>query len=157
QIRSFASALALQGRDPKTIACLADLVEIGAFKDGLRFFLTRRGGKVTSAIVDLATCLMAIARHHVHVDVAHLNQIRSIIRRLVQSLNGGLVGGLTATNRKRLLAFDDPEKVGALLLLPGRLMSRAKKTRNPTAGARLAQTAVAIETLLMAPMRLKNL
>jgi hypothetical protein len=153
QIRCFASALALHGRDPKTIRCLGDLVEIGSFKDGLRFLLARRGGKATSAIVDLATCLKAIARHHVHVDVGHINQMGSIIRRLA----GGLTGGLTAINRKRLQAFDDPEKVQTFLMLPEKLMASAKKNRNRTAGARLAQTAAAIEILLMAPLRIKNL
>jgi integrase len=156
QVRSFASALTLQGRDPKTITSLTDLVEIGSFKDGLRFYLARRG-KVTSSIVDLAICLVAIARHHVQVDLPHLNQMRSITRRLARGLSGSVNGGLTATNRKRLLHFDDSEKVRALLSLPERLMARAKKTRNRSAAARLAQTAAAIEILLMAPMRLKNL
>jgi hypothetical protein len=153
QVRSFASALTLHGRDPKTITCLADLVDIGSFKDGLRFLLARRGGKATSAIVDLATCLKAIARHHVHVDVGHLNQMGSIIRRLAS----GLTGGLTPINRQRLQAFDDPEKVRTFLMLPEKLMASARKTRNRTAGARLAQTAAAIEILLMAPLRIKNL
>ena len=153
QVRVFASALVLQGRDPKTITCLSDLVEIDSFKDGLRFLLARRGGKATSTIVDLATCLKAIARHHVHVDVAHLNQIRSIIRRLAS----GRSSGLTVINRKRLQAFDDPENVRAFLVLPEKLMASAKNTRNRTAGAMLAQAAAAIEILLMAPLRLKNL
>jgi hypothetical protein len=41
QIRVFASALVLRGRDPATLTRLADLVAIDAFKEGLRFLLER--------------------------------------------------------------------------------------------------------------------
>ena len=156
QVRAFASALTLQSRDPKTITSLADLVDIRSFKDGLRFYITHLG-KVTSSVVDLAICLVAIARHHVQADLPHLNQMRAVTRRLARGLSRGVNGGLTATNRKRLLPFDDPAKVRTLLLLPERLMVRAKKTPNRVAAARLAQTAAAIEILLMAPIRLQNL
>ena len=65
QIRQFASALVLRGRDPSTLTSLADLVAIDAFKDGLRFLLERHGNKPTSTIADLAATMKAIARHHV--------------------------------------------------------------------------------------------
>jgi hypothetical protein len=55
-------------------------VEIGAFKDGLRFFLDREGGSSTTAIADLASSLKAIAKHHVRVGPDHLDRIGSIIR-----------------------------------------------------------------------------
>jgi hypothetical protein len=42
QIRSFASALVRMGCDPAALACLRDLIEIDAFKTGLRFFLDLR-------------------------------------------------------------------------------------------------------------------
>ena len=45
QIRTFASALALQGRDPATLTSLRDLVEIDALKAGLMFLIERSGGK----------------------------------------------------------------------------------------------------------------
>jgi hypothetical protein len=44
QVRAFASALVQMGRDPATLISLSDLVEIGAYKLGLRFFLTVRAG-----------------------------------------------------------------------------------------------------------------
>jgi hypothetical protein len=65
QIRAFASALVLKGRDPETLTSLRDLVEIETFKTGLHFFLDREDGKPTTAIADLASSLKAIARHHV--------------------------------------------------------------------------------------------
>src|ERR1700720_3372786 len=126
---------------------------IEAFKTGLRFFLDREsGGKPTTAIADLATTLKAVARHHVRVEPGHLDQIGAIIRRLAP----GRIG-LTETNRTRLRAFDDRENVAALLKLPEELMRQARRQRNLQRGAVRAQMAVAIEILLMAPVRMSNL
>lgn len=82
QIRTFASALVKQGRDPATLTSLRDLVEIETFKEGLRFMMARSGGRATTAIYDLAGALKAIARHHLHVEQPHLDQITRIMRRL---------------------------------------------------------------------------
>jgi hypothetical protein len=151
QIRAFASAVILMGRDSATLTCLADLVEMETFKTGLRFFLDGKGGP-TTAIADLASVLKAIARHHVRVTPDHLDRIGGIIRRLAP----GRVG-LTETNRTRLRPFDDRGNVGALLNLPAELMRQARQHRNPRRGAVRAQLAAAIEILLMAPLRMRNL
>jgi hypothetical protein len=103
QIRSFASALVLCGRDPATITSLRDLVEIEAFKEGLRYLIHRQDGKITSATSHLARSLKAIARHHVGVDGQHLDRLGEIIRRLERSRPG-----LTTTNRARLRQLEDP-------------------------------------------------
>jgi integrase len=152
QIRAFASALMGMGRDPATLTCLADLVEMEAFKTGLCFFLDREGGP-TTAIADLAGTLKAIARHHVRVDSHHLDRMGGIIRR---RLALGRVG-LTETNRTRLRPFDDSQSICALLELPEELMRQARRHRNLQRGAVRAQLAAAIEILLMAPVRMSNL
>ena len=151
QIRAFASALVLMGREPTTLASLSDLVEMETFKTGLRFFLDRDGGP-TTAIADFAGVLKAIARHHVRVEPDHLDRMGGVIRRLAP----GRVG-LTETNRTRLRPFDDRGNIGALLNLPAELMRQARRHRNPRRGAVLAQLAAAIEILLMAPIRMGNL
>ena len=151
QIRGFASALTRMGRDPSTLTCLADLVEIETFKTGLRFFLERDGGP-TTAIAALAGALKAIARHYVHADPADLARMAGIIRRLAPGHTG-----LTETNRTRLRPFDDHANIGLLLNLPAELMRQARRHPNPRRGAVRAQLAVAIEILLMAPIRMGNL
>ena len=88
QLRQFASALVLSGRDPATLTNLGDLVTIEAFKDGLRFLLGRRANKPSGGIADLATGLKAIARHHVRADERHLAQMSAIIRRLQRPRSG---------------------------------------------------------------------
>ena len=152
QIRSFASALVLCGRDPATIISLRDLIEIEAFKEGLKFFIERKGGKSTSAIAHLARSLKSIARHHLHLDRDHLDKLGTIIVRL----EGGR-RGLTETNRARLRQLDDLQNLAALLQLPRKLMGIAARNRRPHRGSVTAQIAVAIEILTMAPMRIRNL
>jgi integrase len=152
QVRAFASALVRMGRDPTTLTSLDDLVQIDVFKSGLRFFLDRASGAPTTAIADLAGVLKAVARHHVRVEPHHLDQMGSIIRRLAPGRRG-----LTETNRTRLRPFDDRRNILALLNLPDELMRQARRHRNLQRGAVRAQLAVAIEILLMAPVRMSNL
>jgi integrase len=152
QIRAFASALVRMGRDPATLTSLRDLIEIDTFKSGLRFFLDREGGAPTTAIADLASSLKAVARHHVRVEAGHLDRLGGIIRRLAPDR-----GGLTETNRTRLRPLDERANIVALLTLPEELMQQARRHRNVRRGAVRAQMAVAIEILLMAPIRMRNL
>jgi integrase len=152
QLRSFATAVVLAGRDPTTLTSLSDLVEIETYKAGLRYFLEREGGAPTTAIADLASVLKAVARHHVRVEPRHLEQMAGIIRRLASGR-----GSLTETNRSRLRSFDDPGNVVALLKLPSELMRQARPHQNLRRGAVRAQMAAAIEILLMAPIRMSNL
>jgi hypothetical protein len=148
QIRQFASALVMRGRDASTLTSLADLVAVDTFKDGLRYLLERRGGKSTATTVHLATSLKAIARHHVRADAHHLERMAAVISRLDAPKRG-----LNAKNRSRLRALDDPKTASALVQLPAKLMTLADRERHALRAARLAQTAVALEVLLMAPIR----
>ena len=152
QIRAFASALVLPGRDPETLTPLAKLVEIENFKEGLRFFLDKSGGKRTGFIRELGCILTAIARHHLEFDRAQLDPMAVINRRLDIDRHG-----LTEKNRARLRQFDDPDNIVGLLCLPEKLMRIAARNRNPRAGALQARIATAIGILLMAPIRIGNL
>jgi integrase len=59
--------------------------------------------------------------------------------------------------RTRLRPFDDRGNIAALLKLPEELMRQARRHPNLERGAVRAQMAVAIEILLMAPIRMSNL
>jgi hypothetical protein len=151
-IRGFATALARSGRDPATFASLADLVELEAFKKGLRYLIARSGGNATTAISDFAYALKAIARHQLHLEPPHLEEMAKIIRRLDVGSRG-----LTEKNRTRLRQLDDTQSRDALLQLPHKLIGIAAGNPRPHAGALQAQTAVAVEILWMTGMRLGNL
>ncbi len=153
QIQEMASALVRAGRDAGLIQSLADLVELDAFKTGLRYLMGRFDGKPTEAIHGLAMGMKAIATHHVKVDPHHLAEMRRICQRLNLEVNG-----LREKNRRRLEQLDDEENLAALLHLPARLIREAAKSGiRPHKAALLLQAAAAIEILLYAPMRIGNL
>jgi integrase len=152
QIRTFASALVKQGRDPATLNSLSDLVEIDAIKQGLLYLIDRSGKQKTTAIYDFASALKAVARYHLRVDQAQLDEITKIMKKLDPGKRG-----LTKTNRSRLRQLDDSTNKAALLGLPFRLINLAAHNPQSYAGALQAQAAVAIEILLMAPLRIGNL
>jgi integrase len=153
QLRTFASALVQRGRAPSTICTLADLVAPDAFKDALRFFLDRRGGKSSRGIEELASTLRLVAKHWVRVDPTALDAMRAIVRKLSVQHRG-----MTEKNRQRLRPLGDAETRHALVNLPPRLMLLAESGKlRPRRAALMAQTAVLIEILIMAPMRMRNL
>jgi hypothetical protein len=151
QIRRFASALVLSGRDPRTLISLADLITIDAFTEGLKFLLRDRANKPLGVLY-IGGAMKAIARHHVGVDQARLEAMAKIMRRVDPGHRG-----LTVKNRERLRPLDDPHNVRILLGLPAKLMDLASREHRPHKAALLAQTAVAIEILEMRPIRMRNL
>src|SRR5208282_5582402 len=67
-------------------------------------------------------------------------------------------GGLTEKNRGRLRQFNDPAHVKALVTFPQRLVAELRRKQAPTRSDALqVQTALAIELLLMIPIRIGNL
>ncbi len=64
---------------------------------------------------------------------------------------------MTDKNRRLLAALVQPDIMQILLVLPQKLMRQAEALGLTVAGARLALTAVALEILIMAPIRRENL
>ena len=153
QLRQIVSALVHQGWTRKEIISLAIVVEIDAAKEALRFFLDRSGGKTTSQIHGLAVLIKTIAKHWVKVDVDHLNALKALCKRVEPDQTG-----LTARNRDRLRQFDDNRNVALLLNYPFR-QSEEVRTRDKgrRGDAVTVQIALAVEILLMAPIRAANL
>ncbi|NQU71175.1 MAG: tyrosine-type recombinase/integrase [Rhodospirillales bacterium] len=152
-IELAASAYVARGRDIDDLGSLADLIVPNRFKEVLRFYLEKNDGVPTQFLRDLAKTLILIARYWVRVDTDHLSRLKDLKRRL-----GSGRPGLTDKNRAFLRQFDDFRNRHLLLDLPSRLF--AKAGRAPTGDVRAAVTAqisLAIEILLMAPIRMKNL
>jgi len=153
QLLTSASALVHRGRDPSCIQSLADVVEFGSFKEVLRFFTARRGNTSSTMIEHLARFLKSVARHWVNADATVLDKMAAVIKNLTVAHTG-----MTPKNRQRLSVFNDEENIYALLDLPQRLMRDARSGRySNIRSAILAQVAVAIELLLVRPLRIGNL
>ena len=153
-LRQAASALVQGGRDPATIVGLADLVTVEAMQMILRFFLARSGNRPTSQIHGLATHLKAIARHHVGVPPAALEQLGRMVRRVAPPQTG-----LALKNRLALKQLEDPLLLGRLIRLPAKVYASlpVEGMPLPPRAALRFQWALAVQILLVAPVRLGNL
>ena len=153
-IELAASALVQQGYAVEQLQTLSDLVAVDAVKTVLQRYLDRQNHEPSQFLRDLAKTLNLIARYWVQVDSEHLDQLRGFKRRL-----GSDRTGLTEKNRAILRQFDSLRNVALLLTLPQKLVDRSSRllVKNPRRAAVVAQTATAIEILLMAPMRMHNL
>jgi integrase len=153
RLRQIASALVLQGSKIEDVTSLSQVVQIDAAKQALRFYLDRAGGKTTSQIHSLAVLIKMIAKHWVGVDEDHLNGLKDLCRKLDPGNKG-----LTEKNRERLRQFDDSRNVGLLLNFPRKQVEGVRcHDKGLRQDAVTVQIALAVEILLMSPMRAENL
>jgi len=153
RLRQIASALVLRDREIGDIDSLAKIIEVDAAKTVLRFYLDRSGGKLTSQIHGLAILIKTIAKHWIRVDAAHLDALQDLCRKVDPNIMG-----MTDKNRDRLRQFNDPRNVRLLLDFPARRFEAAiANDRKRRRDAIAVQIALAVEILLMAPMRAANL
>jgi integrase len=152
-IRTAASGLVAQGRDPTTITGLADLVEPQSAEAILRYLYERdlRNGSKNAHQVALAMKL--IARDWLRLEGEFVDRLAGYVRRLRAPQRG-----MTEKNRGRLRPFDDPRNVMRLLHFPQDELRRVRTRDQGTRREALrVQIALAVELLLMAPIRRKNL
>ncbi|NQV79367.1 MAG: site-specific integrase [Alphaproteobacteria bacterium] len=110
-------------------------------------------GKARPTAHSIAQVLFAVASVYLELDAQHLDTLRAIKRQL-----GSQPGGMTAKNRATLRAFEDDRNKWLLLSLPAKLWAEAIGNEGePERRAIRAQLAIAIEILLVAPMRSINL
>ena len=163
QVHSLVSAMVQAGVDPVALHSLADVVVPTRVAQALEYVRTRCGGTWTAQAEHFATVARNIALHYLAPDlekpetvVEHAKVVArlSSMRRKVSPPRIGM----SERARERLRALDDPEKMDALLGLPAALWAEVKAMGAPDlAGARLLRGAVALEVLIMAPIRISNL
>ena len=153
-ILALASALVEAGRDPQSICSLADLVQPEAAKAALKVVWNRLGRRRTGYLHNLALLLVNLGRHWVKLPSEELEGLRKLRR----SIDPGKSGGMTDSNRRKLVQFADPANVQGLFRLPGHLMEEAvRRDRGGVREAVVAQTAVAIAIELKASLRIRTL
>jgi len=152
QLRLLATAVVRSGTAPETMTGLRVLLQPPTAAAGLQYLLERNGGKSGPQISHLATFLPTLARRLDMPDevTAKLRKIGAKLK-LTQH-------GMTERNREALRAFDDEQAVKALVMLPALLVEEVLKSgRTGYREAKMIQTALAIELLLNAPVRVQNL
>jgi integrase len=150
--RYLHAALVRSGSDPRGLAGLADLIKPAALRLALEYCLDR-AGKITVHIGKLADFARQIGKYWVKSSDEELAEIRSMTRKLILKQDG-----MTPRNRLRLQQMVDPVNLRALLEFPLREMKAAiDQDDGSRRVALMAQMAVAVEILLMAPIRRANL
>lgn len=152
QIHQVASALVATGFPIERLTSLKVLIQPSNAKAALRHLLDRRDGKTGKHLEGQARLLRTIARHWVR-D----NDAADALARMSKGLHVKSEG-MTPRNRERLRQFDLPENVDALINLPLRVFAEQRSLKAPTEHqARRAMLGLAVELLLMAPIRVGNL
>ena len=152
-IHSAVTAAVATGIDVNGLTSLASLVEIETFKKLIRQRWEQGGRKLTSYTDGVAGTLIAIAKEWVMVPPETLATLKALRRKL-----GSLPSGLTEKNKNFLRQFDDPRRLDAIIQLPDKLW---RQTRRDLATSRRPfidlQSALAIDLLLLVPLRMENL
>ena len=152
-IRYAAGALVSQGRKPSTITSLNDLVDPAAYEKILRHLYRHHGSNSRSSTHAVAVTLMILARDYLRLPAKAIGPLEDLCRKLAPQRTG-----MTQKNRDRLRPFDDERLVQRLLRYPHEQFARVRKADRGTRGEALKiQSALIIELLTMAPMRLGNL
>lgn len=153
QILRFFGELVACGMLSETITNLDAMVRPENVERGLRAMLNRKDRRTSKTIYGMAYMLKTIAKHYVRLPAADVAKLDVLCRRLrVRQF------GMTEKNRKRLRQFDDGGHAARILHLPAELLAEARREKlSPKRCAMLAETALAIELLLMTALRIKNL
>ena len=153
QVRQLISALVRRGHDISEFEALRDLVDPTVAKEALRFFHERNGKTTSSQIAGLVAVVFIIAKYWCKLDGEPLEQLALLKRKLAYR-----VKGMTSKNRDRLRQFTDRRNIEALIHFPQTVYD-AVSGRNGISIANCLdmQVAVAVEMLLMMPVRRANL
>ena len=154
QIHLLASAAVKAGYPIARMGLLENLVSKEAARKALNAYRAKvPAGQATVYIRDLAKCLLSIAKHWVHSPESYLEKLRSVVCQLTPA-----TAGLTEKNRRTLRQFESGRNRDSLLGLPECLARQARSGKLSTRRSAVRfQMALAIEVLLMAPMRISNL
>ena len=152
-LRQLIAGLVHKGRPLGSIDSLAVLVEPQAAEVALRFHIDRNGGKTSTMISRLAHVLVLVAETAAHSEAADIERLKRFRRQLSDRSYG-----MRARPKNALRPFTDTANIEKILILPQRIHDRLRRKQWLTlADARLMQVALALELLLMRPIRCKNL
>jgi len=157
--RRYISALHYQGLELSDISSLDEIVTQEMFQLAMRWFWDRNGGQTSRHVGEIAWSIRCYATKYLKADEETIAFYARAMKRLrVHN------PGLSDKNNRAMAQFDDPKTIEAFVSLPSKLWTKAERsnktasTNRRTKEAQLCvQTAIAIEILIFAPMRISNL
>ena len=155
-LRQAAAAIIATGIPLHELHGLRDLV-CPAERPGivLDHFFARAGERIGGQLANIAETLRQLGKHYVRLPEAECQHLRELARGAAPPSQQGMTGKV----RQRLQILRQPENAAMLLALPELLIERARNepSLSPREKARLVRTAILIEMLIFAPLRVKNL
>jgi integrase len=131
---------------------LNDLFVGNAYRKILRRIKKMNGGQRNGHAANLAHNMLIIAKHHIKAPQEVIDAIRNAKNRLRPSKTG-----MTAKNKVRLRALIQDKNLPRLLKLPSDFIHTLDISCPTLSDAVKVQSALAIQIVLLAPMRAKNL
>ena len=154
-LRLAASTLAEAWGDVIKVSSLRVLVVPDNVKTILNAYRVRAGNRNTAFVSNMAVTLLSVARHWLKLE-PESEQMRAL--KGITSKVSKLPSGLTVKNQHVLRQLQDPAVQARLLKVPSILADQARNARLSLARrVQRFQIALAIELLLVAPIRLQNL
>lgn len=152
-IVSAVSAAVAAGIPLENFTSLASLLDRETFRSVLRHRWRQDGCVLTAYTNDLANTQIALAAEWVKTPPEEIEALKALRSKL-----GKRRSGLTEKNKSMLRTFDDPRLTTALIQLPDRLWTAARRRLATSRRAFIdLQTALAIDLLIHVPLRLQNL
>lgn len=149
----IAGALRRKGLDISDLRSLADLFQPENVAAAVEFLRERTGQDQSSMLHHIATQAIAIARHHAGFSEREIGRLKNLQRKVLLKKDG-----LTSKNKERLAQFQSEANQHRLLCLPIKTFHRLGRHEEVQQRDALdAQCALAIEILLFAPIRRRNL
>jgi len=152
QLLWLTAAMVKSGIPIESLTSLELLLAPGTVKRGLHHLLDRRGGATFPALASLTQFLPALARR-----IGLAAEVIRELERFKQALKIEQIG-MAERHKETLRKFNDPAAVRALVGFPDRIRSVATALHHQGPRvAKLVQTALAVDLLLYAPVRIGNL
>ena len=153
ELRIHASALIHMGIAVETLTSLSICLSLENYKLGLRWLHNHYGGKPNRTIHNTAANLKSIAKHWLKADNTTLESMKRIVRNLAP-----VEQAASDKNRERLRPFQSEDVVRKLVDLPRSIRRKVETSKSANARKKgLSTAALAIEILLIAPLRMANL
>jgi len=153
-LRLAATAAVKGGVAIEDLRSLGDLVSPPTVRLILEHYVAKKNGDIVSFTINLGERLYAIARLYVKAPKAQIQALEKYCKKLRKKSRSGM----TPKNMAVIRHAKDPKNRQSLKALPGRLFDQTLAERDaPIQAAVKAEMALAIQILLVAPMRLANL
>lgn len=151
-LRRLASAELLAGVPSSALNTLADVIDPRHLKRGLILMIERNNGEPSRQVFEMALLAQTLGRHWCKLAEAD----QAVLAQWVRKFRPRKVG-MTVKNRERLRQFTNSGVIGSLVNLPEQIFASLAGQPVTATTARVAQRAVIIALLTVAPMRLLNL